>query len=71
MMEAAGLFDQERVELIDGEPISKMGKKRPHVNAGTLLFGWLIQVFGIPLVNSEAPIDLRLKTFPQMSLPPI
>jgi Uma2 family endonuclease len=63
-MEAAGLFDQERVELIDGEPISKMGKKRPHVNAGTLLFGWLIQVFGIPLVNSETPIDVAPEDIP-------
>jgi len=58
VIEAAGLFEQERVELIDGELISKMGKKRPHVHTGSLLFGWLIRVFGDGLVNSEAPIDV-------------
>jgi Uma2 family endonuclease len=58
VIEAAGLFDQERVELIDGELISKMGKKRPHVDTATLLLEWLIQVFGGRFVNSEAPIDV-------------
>jgi len=58
LVETTGLFDQERVELIDGELISKMGKKRPHVHTGTLLFGWLIRVFGDGFVNSEAPIDV-------------
>jgi len=58
VLDAAGLFDQERVELIDGELISQMGKKRPHVNAATLLLGWLIRVFGERFVNSHAPIDV-------------
>ena len=58
VIEAAGLFEQERVELIDGELISKMGKKRPHVDTATLLLGWLIRVFGGRFVNSEAPIDV-------------
>jgi Uma2 family endonuclease len=58
VIEATGLFDQERVELIDGELISKMGKKRPHVNAGTRLFAWLIRAFGDDYCNSEAPIDV-------------
>ena len=58
VLEAAGLFEQERVELIDGELISKMGKKRPHVGTAALLLGWLIQVFGGRFVNSEAPIDV-------------
>jgi len=58
VIEATGLFDQERLELIDGELISKMGKKRPHVDIASFLLGWLIQVFGYRLVNSEAPIDV-------------
>ena len=58
VIEATGLFDQERVELIDGELISKMGKKRPHVNVGTRLLAWLFRVFGDDYVNSEAPIDV-------------
>ena len=57
-MVSAGLFEGERWELIDGELIDKMGKKRPHVDAVALLSGWLIQVFGARFVNAEAPIDV-------------
>ncbi len=51
-------LEQERLELVEGELISKMGKKRPHVIALNLLRGWLVAVFGLPFVNSEAPIDV-------------
>jgi Uma2 family endonuclease len=57
-LELSGLLDQQRVELVEGELISKMGKKRPHVNALTLVQGWLVQVFGLRFVNAEAPIDV-------------
>jgi Uma2 family endonuclease len=57
-LEALGIFDQQRVELIEGELIDKMGKNRPHVNAAALLTAWLIQVFGGLRVNAEAPIDV-------------
>jgi Uma2 family endonuclease len=58
-LEASGLLDQQHVELVEGDLIRKMGKKRPHVNAVTLLMAWLVQVFGIQFVNPEAPIDVR------------
>ena len=58
VIESTGLFDQERVELIEGELISKMGKSRPHVDAASLLAEWLIPLFGGRFVNSEAPIDV-------------
>jgi len=58
-LEAAGLFEQEHLELVEGELISKMGKNRPHVNAFTPLHFWLLQVFGVQFVNVEAPIDVR------------
>jgi len=32
-LESSGVWDQQTIELIDGELISKMGKNRPHVNA--------------------------------------
>lgn len=32
-LEDAGLLRGERVELVEGELIDKMGKKRPHVNS--------------------------------------
>jgi|ERR1051326_1455952 Uma2 family endonuclease len=57
-LEAAGIWDQQKLELVEGELISKMGKNRPHVIALTLLQGWLVQVFGLHLVNPEAPIDV-------------
>lgn len=57
-LEAAGLLDQQHLELIEGELIDKMGKKRPHVDAATLLQEWLIRVFGGRFVNPEAPIDV-------------
>jgi Uma2 family endonuclease len=56
--ESAGVFDQQHLELVEGELIDKMGKNRPHVNAAALLIAWLIQVFGARRVNFEAPIDV-------------
>ncbi len=57
-LEKAGLLDQQRLELVEGELISKMGKKRPHVNALTMLQRRLAQVLGWEFVNAEAPIDV-------------
>jgi Uma2 family endonuclease len=57
-LERSGLLDQQRLELVEGELISKMGKKRPHVNALTLVQRWLGHVFGFEFVNPEAPIDV-------------
>jgi Uma2 family endonuclease len=57
-LEATGMFDQQRLELIEGELIDKMGQKRPHVNSLTLLAGWLMQAFGGRYVNLAAPIDV-------------
>ena len=57
-LDAAGLLDVQHLELIEGELIDKMGKKRKHVNSLSLLTGWLMKVFGIEFVNPEAPIDV-------------
>lgn len=57
-VEAAGVWDQQHLELINGELISKMGKKRPHVNTLSLVYAWLISIFGPEYVNPEAPIDV-------------
>jgi Uma2 family endonuclease len=57
-IEASGLLDYDHLELVEGELISKMSKKRPHVNSMTLLAAWLAQVFGVLFVNQEAPIDV-------------
>ncbi len=57
-LEASGLFARERLELVDGELISKMGKNRPHVNAFRLMLVWLQKTFGDAFVDAEAPIDV-------------
>ena len=57
-LEALGIFEQQHVELIEGELIDKMGKNRPHVATATLLIAWLSQVFGGRFVSGEAPIDV-------------
>ncbi|MBC8167924.1 MAG: Uma2 family endonuclease [Bryobacteraceae bacterium] len=56
---SAEMLGQERLELVCGELISKMGKKRAHVNAMILLQAWLVQVFGLRFVHPEAPIDVE------------
>ena len=57
-LEATGLWEQEKLELVGGELISKMGKKRPHVSAMSSVQEWLTEVFGKGVVNAEAPIDV-------------
>ena len=58
ILEGSGLIDPMKFELIGGELIDKMGKYRPHVDALALVVGWLIQLFGVRHVNTEAPIDV-------------
>jgi Uma2 family endonuclease len=58
-LEASGLFEKERLELVDGELISKMGKNRPHVNTFRLMLVWLQKTFGDRFVDAEAPIDVN------------
>lgn len=55
---SSGLWDREHLELVHGELISKMGKKRPHVNALVAVQAWLLRTFGEQFVNPEAPIDV-------------
>jgi Uma2 family endonuclease len=58
-LEALGIFEQQIIELIEGELIDKkMSKNPPHVDAAALFYGWLILVFGARFVNSEAPVDV-------------
>src|ERR1700733_12958631 len=58
VLEASGLWDQQHLELVHGELISKMGKKRPHVKALVAVQAWLVRTFGEQFVNPEAPIDV-------------
>jgi Uma2 family endonuclease len=57
-LSSSGVLDDQRLELVEGELINKMGKKRPHVNSVVLLERWLEGVFGELFVNTAAPIDV-------------
>ncbi len=59
-LEETGLIEEERLErleLVCGELINKMGKNRPHASALALLWE-LIEAFGKQMVNSETTIDV-------------
>ncbi|MCX6606204.1 MAG: Uma2 family endonuclease [Acidobacteria bacterium] len=57
-LEAAGLLESERFELIDGELIPKVPKSPLHSFALLLLIEWLREVFGSRHVLQEVPIEL-------------
>src|SRR5438552_1259641 len=57
-LETSGIWAQQHLELIEGELINKMGKKRPHTNVMVVLHAWLMRVFGAQFVNPAAPIDV-------------
>lgn len=57
-LEASGAWAQQKLELVEGELLSKMGKNRPHVSTLALVFAWLIEVFGKHYVNVTAAIDV-------------
>jgi len=46
LLEAAGVFERERLELVDADLASKMGKNRQHVNAVMLILVWRQKTFG-------------------------
>jgi Uma2 family endonuclease len=57
-IEATGLWDRERLELIEGELITKMPKKRLHMIVLTSVLEWLASAFGMKHLNPEGPIDV-------------
>ena len=57
-MVEAGLFEDQRFELIDGELIDKMGQKPPHAAAIGRFQDWLIRVFGSRRVRIQLSLDV-------------
>ena len=51
-------WDQQHLELIEGELINKVPKNRSHTFALSVLLAWTFKVFGDQFVNPEAPIDV-------------
>ncbi len=58
MLENSGLWDQQHLELVEGEVINKMGKGMPHAAFLRNVFFWLAGVFGKLFVYSEMTIDV-------------
>src|SRR5215471_3991693 len=56
-LSSLGALEGQKMELVEGELINKMGKKRPHSNSLELLQRMLLGVFGRRL-NRETPIDV-------------
>ena len=56
VLEQSGRFETKKAELIEGDLIEKIGKKRPHANCGSAITRWLFGIFSF--VNSETPIDV-------------
>src|SRR5438105_818826 len=63
-LETSGIWAQQHLELIEGELISKMGKKRPHTNVVIVMQAWLVRTFGEQFVNPETPIDVAAEDNP-------
>ncbi len=53
-----GFPNASKLELINGDLIDRMGKKRPHVIWLSLLATWLRVTFGDENVESESPTDV-------------
>src|SRR5260221_13955377 len=54
----SGVVNVERLELVEGELIDRMGKNRPHVKAQHRIAKILGSIFGIDRVSSESSVDV-------------
>ncbi len=57
-LESTGIWERDRLELIEGELVTKMPKKRPHTIAYVLLMKWLAAIFGAQYLNPKTAIDV-------------
>lgn len=67
-MLTSGLLDGQRLELLDGDLINKMGQNPPHAYALHRLLAYFIAVFGVARVRIQSPIQIP-GTAGQFSLP--
>jgi len=69
-LDESGLLSGQRLELVEGELINKMGKNQPHVISLVLLQALLMGVFGTRRILPEAPIDVAPEDNPTNELQP-
>ena len=60
---AAGIPNAEKLELINGDLIDRMGKNHAHVLWQTLIHEWLRNVFGVDRVRFESPTDVSAEDY--------
>ena len=64
MLVDLGFPNAEKLELINGELIDRMGKNHPHVLWENLTLAWLHSIFGSEFVRFEAPTDVSAEDNP-------
>lgn len=68
----SGIFEGQRLELIDGDLIDKMGQNPPHASVIRRLAILLAQIFGMERILNRAPVDVapadRERNFPEPDL---
>ena len=57
-MNELGLFEGQKLELIDGDLIDKMGQNPPHAEAIPLLLEFLAIVFGLRRIRVQSPLEI-------------
>ena len=57
-LSAAGIFEGQRYELIEGDLIDKMGQNPPHAWTVAFVHLWLAKIFGGDLVRGRLPIEV-------------
>ena len=67
-MADAGLFVGQRLELIEGDLIEKMGQKPPHAYVVRVLQALLANFFGVERIQVQLPIEVD-EADQELSLP--
>jgi Uma2 family endonuclease len=57
-LEAAGVFEGQRYELLDGDLIDKMGQKPPHATAIQLLLRVFGRMIDLALIRVQLPMEV-------------
>ena len=65
LLESSGILEQQKLELIDGELLSKMGQNPPHVILLSRMMQWLVETLGWGRVYQDAPIDVAPEDNPR------
>ena len=58
-MEEAGMFAGQRLELIEGDLIDKMGQNPPHAYVVRLLQALFAKLFGVERISIQLPFEVH------------